>query len=55
MSLCDLNSIRINAHGEGIHQQNGGAKRHNICSMRLGTRENWLRGKHNPSADLLQP
>jgi hypothetical protein len=35
--------------------KNGGAKRHNICSMRLGTREKWLLGKHNPSADLLQP
>jgi hypothetical protein len=33
----------------------GGAKGHNICTMRLGTREKYLRGKHNPSANLLQP
>jgi hypothetical protein len=29
--------------------------RHNFCMERLATREKSLRGKHNPSAGLLQP
>jgi hypothetical protein len=34
--------------------KSGGTKRDNACTMRLGTREKWLRGKHNPSGDILQ-
>jgi hypothetical protein len=55
MSLHDLNLAR-KIHTENVLiSENGGAKRHNICGLRLGTHEKSLLGKHNPSEVLLQP